>query len=89
MGSCRCWDSSRGHLRIDTTSKKRHLTWGTFYRDADPQLLGYAMTRELGQTEEELAKETLFDALGIVDYYWEEAPRGENLAAHGLHLLPR
>jgi CubicO group peptidase (beta-lactamase class C family) len=60
-----------------------------YYRDMDPQLIGYAMTRLLGKSERELADETLFKALDIHDYYWEADPDGANLAAHGLQMLPR
>lgn len=59
------------------------------YRDMDPQLVGHAIQRLSGKTERELAAETLFRTLGIRDYYWEAGPDGVNLAAHGLHLLPR
>lgn len=60
-----------------------------YYRDADPQLVGYAMERFTGQTERELAEATLFRALGIENYYWDSGPDGVQMAAHGLHLMPR
>jgi CubicO group peptidase (beta-lactamase class C family) len=59
------------------------------YRDADPQLLGYAMQTLLGQTEEAFAQAYLWDPLGIHDYYWDHGKQGETMAAHGLHLRPR
>jgi CubicO group peptidase (beta-lactamase class C family) len=59
------------------------------YRDADPQLLGYAMQQLTGQTEEELARTLLFAPLGITDWYWDHGGQGESMAAHGLHLRPR
>jgi len=60
-----------------------------YYRDADPQLLGYALQRQLGQTEEAFARTALFGPLGITDYYWDHGARGESMAAHGLFLEPR
>lgn len=60
-----------------------------YYRDADPQLIGYALSRLTGESEEQLAQ-ALFGPLGIVDYYWEQGGRdGIHMAAHGLQLLPR
>ncbi|HEX7505157.1 MAG TPA: serine hydrolase [Polyangia bacterium] len=59
------------------------------YRDADPQLVGYAMQRLSGRNEESLATGNLFGALGICDYYWDHGNHGESMAAHGLHLRPR
>jgi CubicO group peptidase (beta-lactamase class C family) len=59
------------------------------YRDADPQLVGYAMQRLAGRAEECLARELLFGPLGIVDYFWDYGAHGETMAAHGLHLRPR
>jgi len=59
------------------------------YRDADPQLVGYAMQRLSGRNEESVAVEALFGPLGISDYYWDQGALGESMAAHGLHLRPR
>jgi CubicO group peptidase (beta-lactamase class C family) len=59
------------------------------YRDADPQLVGYAMQALAGRNEESLAREFLFSPLGITDYYWDYGAQGETMAAHGLHLRPR
>lgn len=59
------------------------------YRDADPQLLGYAIQRLAGRNEESLAIDYLFGPLGIRDYYWDHGEHGESMAAHGLHLRPR
>jgi CubicO group peptidase (beta-lactamase class C family) len=59
------------------------------YRDADPQLVSYAMQRLTGRTEEDLAREYLFGPLGITDYYWDFGGQGETMGAHGLHLRPR
>lgn len=60
-----------------------------YYRDTDPQLVGYAMTDLTGKTELELAQDTLFRSLDIDDYLWESGPDGITMAAHGLRLLPR
>lgn len=60
-----------------------------YYRDADPQLLGYAMQRLTGMSEEAFARQTLFGPLGITNYYWDHGTHGESMAAHGLHLRPR
>jgi CubicO group peptidase (beta-lactamase class C family) len=60
-----------------------------YYRDADPQTVGYALWRLTGETENALALDKLFPVLGIHDYYWEHGPDGVSLAAHGLHLRPR
>lgn len=60
-----------------------------YYRDADPQLIGYAIDRIAGRTEREIADERLFGPLGIRDVHWETDDDGVPLAAHGLHLRPR
>lgn len=60
-----------------------------YYRDADPQLVGYAMTQALAESEQQLADRSLFTPLGIRDYYWDSGPDDISMAAHGLHLLPR
>jgi CubicO group peptidase (beta-lactamase class C family) len=60
-----------------------------YYRDMDPQLIGYALTERTRRSERELVEERLFAKLGIVDFYWESGHDGISLAAHGLHLRPR
>jgi CubicO group peptidase (beta-lactamase class C family) len=60
-----------------------------YYRDVDPQLVGYMLQDFVGESEREFAAATLFKALKIRDYYWEAGPDGVSMAAHGLHLLPR
>jgi CubicO group peptidase (beta-lactamase class C family) len=60
-----------------------------YYRDADPQLVGYALLRRTGRFEHDFAAERLFAPLGIQDYHWATGPGGISLAAHGLHLRPR
>jgi CubicO group peptidase (beta-lactamase class C family) len=59
------------------------------YRDADPQLLSYAIQARTGRTLEDHAVERLFRPLGIVDYHWEKNADGVTLGAHGLWLRPR
>lgn len=60
-----------------------------YYRDADPQLVGYALSKRTGRNERKLVDERIFRKLGIEDYYWESGEDGTSLAAHGLHLRPR
>jgi CubicO group peptidase (beta-lactamase class C family) len=59
------------------------------YRDCDPYLLGYAIQRVTGKTEERWAKERLFDPLGIQDYFWFSDHTGTTTGPYGLHLKPR
>jgi CubicO group peptidase (beta-lactamase class C family) len=59
------------------------------YRDADPQILSYAVTRRTGRTLESLARERLFEPLGIRDFYWEANADGITLGAHALWLGAR
>jgi CubicO group peptidase (beta-lactamase class C family) len=60
-----------------------------YYRDCDPQVVGYALQQLTGVRERALVEERLFAKLGIVDFYWESGPDGVSMAAHGLHLRPR
>jgi CubicO group peptidase (beta-lactamase class C family) len=60
-----------------------------YYRDADPQLISYALQTLTGRTEEDLAAEYFFGPLGITDYLWEKVPGGANTGAFALHLRPR
>ncbi|HKU42674.1 MAG TPA: serine hydrolase [Polyangiales bacterium] len=60
-----------------------------YYRDVDPQLVGYALRERTQRSERELVEERIFDRLGIDDFYWESGSDGISLAAHGLHLRPR
>jgi CubicO group peptidase (beta-lactamase class C family) len=71
--------------------KPLHADPGTTfnYRDADPQLVTYAMERLSGRSEESLAAEFLFGPLGIRDWYWDHGGHDESMGAHGLHLRPR
>lgn len=61
-----------------------------YYRNADPQLISYALQRRTGETERALAERWLFEPLGIADYYWQAgADDGATIAGNGLHLKPR
>jgi CubicO group peptidase (beta-lactamase class C family) len=60
-----------------------------YYRDADPQLLSYAMQRLSSRTLESLAAEYLFAPMGIADYFWDTVPDGASTGAFALHLRPR
>jgi CubicO group peptidase (beta-lactamase class C family) len=60
-----------------------------YYRDVDPQLVGYALQQLTSLRERELVQQRLFAKLGIVDFYWDSGPDGVSMAAHGLHLRPR
>jgi CubicO group peptidase (beta-lactamase class C family) len=60
-----------------------------YYRDADPQLIVYALQRLTGRTEESLAVEYFFGAMGITHYLWETVPDGASTGAFALHLRPR
>ncbi len=61
-----------------------------FYRDADPQTIGYALRRRTGFTEEALARAWIFAPLGITDYIWDRGhDDGITMAAHALHLRLR
>lgn len=59
------------------------------YRDADPQLLSYAIQARTGRTLEDHAVERLFRPLGIQDHHWEENADGVTLGGAGLWLRPR
>jgi CubicO group peptidase (beta-lactamase class C family) len=60
-----------------------------YYRDADPQLVSYALQALTGHTEESLGAEYFFGLMGIRDYLWEQMPDGANTGAFALHLRPR
>jgi CubicO group peptidase (beta-lactamase class C family) len=60
-----------------------------YYRDCDPYLIGYAIQKVTGKSEEKWAKERLFDPLGIKDYYWFTDHTGTTTGPYGLHLKPR
>ena len=42
-----------------------------YYRDCDPQLISYAISKLTGKNIEDWAVERLFSPLGITDYYWD------------------
>lgn len=60
-----------------------------YYRDADPQLLSYAIQARTGRTLASLTEELLFEPLGIDDTYWQENVDGVTLGAHGLWIRAR
>jgi hypothetical protein len=60
-----------------------------YYRDVDPQVLGYLLQQETGETEENWTRRSILAPLGIQDYLWERGPDGVSMAAHGLHLRAR
>jgi CubicO group peptidase (beta-lactamase class C family) len=60
-----------------------------YYRDCDPHLISYAISRLTGRSEERYARQRLFAPLGITDYYWDSDHTGTTMGAHGLHLRPR
>jgi CubicO group peptidase (beta-lactamase class C family) len=60
-----------------------------YYRDADPQLVSYALQRLHGRTLERLAVEYLFTPLDITDYFWDAVPDGASTGPFALHLRPR
>ena len=60
-----------------------------YYRDADPQLVSYALQRLTGRTLESLGAEYLFAPLGITDWFWDSVPGGASTGAFALHLRPR
>jgi CubicO group peptidase (beta-lactamase class C family) len=59
------------------------------YRDADPQLIAFALHALTGRHEKQLVDEWLFGPLQIEDWYWDEGRGGVTMGAHGLHLRPR
>lgn len=59
------------------------------YRDADPQLISYAIQARTGQSLEGVATQRLFEPLGIRDHHWEANVDGVTLGAHALWLAPR
>jgi CubicO group peptidase (beta-lactamase class C family) len=60
-----------------------------YYRDADPQLISYALQALTGRAEESLAAEYFFAPMDITDYLWEWLPDGASTGAFALHLRPR
>ncbi len=60
-----------------------------YYRDCDPHLLSYTITRVTGRTEEQWAAEKIFGPLAITDHYWNSDIQGTSMGAHGLFLNPR
>jgi CubicO group peptidase (beta-lactamase class C family) len=59
------------------------------YREADPQLVTFAMEMLTGRSETDIVDEALFAPLGITHWYWEHGPTGVTIGSYGLHLEPR
>jgi CubicO group peptidase (beta-lactamase class C family) len=83
-------DRRTGRLRY-MLSKPMYAKPGAeyYYRDVDPQIVSYALSRLTGGSELKLARKTLFASLGIDNYYWEQGPDGVTMGAAGLLLTPR
>jgi CubicO group peptidase (beta-lactamase class C family) len=61
-----------------------------YYRNADPQLISYALQRVTGESESALADRWLLRPLGIEDYYWQaDDDDRATIGGNGLHLKPR
>jgi CubicO group peptidase (beta-lactamase class C family) len=60
-----------------------------YYRDCDPHLISHVIRQLTGKTEEQWARERLFEPLGIHEYYWDSDHTGASMGAYGLHLKPR
>ena len=60
-----------------------------YYGDGNPQILSGIITRASGKTMEELAREYLFEPMGIKQYFWENHSDGLTLGGMGLWLKPR
>ncbi len=71
--------------------KKLIFTPGSdwYYGDGNPQLLSGIIQKVSGKTEEEFARENLFNPLNISLYQWEKAADGLTFGAVGLWLTPR
>jgi CubicO group peptidase (beta-lactamase class C family) len=89
--SVEMWVDKPAHPVRYMLSKSLYAAPGTtfYYRDVDPQLLGYVLQKVVGESEERWARRRLFEPLGIKDYFWDRGPDGVSMAAHGLHVRPR
>jgi len=89
--SVEMWVDKPAHPVRYMLSKPLYAAPGTtfYYRDADPQLLGYVLQKVVGESEESWARRRLFEPLGIEGYFWDRGPDGVSMAAHGLHVRPR
>ncbi len=61
----------------------------THYSDADLHLAGAVVSRQAGETLEQLARDWLFDPIGVRDLKWEHHRDGIDYGAYGLWLRPR
>lgn len=60
-----------------------------YYRDADPHLVSAAIKEATGQDMEILARQHLFEPLGITDYRWEFDSDGLPFGPFGAYLRAR
>jgi CubicO group peptidase (beta-lactamase class C family) len=60
-----------------------------YYRDCDPQLLSSTVQRVTGKTLVEIAREELFEPMGITNFVWDPNHDGSSQGGHGLFLRPR
>jgi CubicO group peptidase (beta-lactamase class C family) len=89
--SVEMWIDNPAHPARHILEKPLYADPGTvfYYRDADPQLISYAMQHLTDRNEESIGREYLFGPLGITDLYWDHGSQGDTMGAHGLHLRPR
>ena len=59
------------------------------YSGGSTALLGAILQKVTQKNLAELAREALFEPLGITDFEWVKMPNGEVAAASGLRLRPR
>lgn len=59
------------------------------FADGNAHLMGAVLDQAAGAALEDLAFDTLFSPLGIVDFAWERHRDGLNYGAYGLHLRAR
>jgi CubicO group peptidase (beta-lactamase class C family) len=84
-----------GHNRKDVIpyilSKPMYADPGEefYYRDADPHLVSAAIKETTGEDMEILARQYLFEPLGITDYKWETDRDGLAFGPFGAYLRAR
>ena len=60
-----------------------------YYRDCDPHLLSYTIGEQYGQPVKDIARDRIFEPLGINDYHWGSDHNGTSMGSHGFHAKPR